>query len=508
MKFHSILFDKGESQNEAARQPGYFTDLNLDQVIDTITARRQDYNLQPFYWSPIHDAGTIQYRHEVMRDLDNTPLLAYTREFAGKMILVRRHLARAETLKHPYHRKGWFLEAALVYCAAVTGLARDLDRAELRSRGFLALREYMYEYVNSQAFQILQGETQRVKAGLSEARYSINIELGRFTVQKYEGESNYSEEVERIFEKFKQGAVKDYRSDFKYGTGMNPVEAKILELVARLYPREFADLDQFCEHHEQFMNETICVFDRELQFYTAYLEFIESIRQKGLRFCYPRVGKSREVCSYDGFDLALAHSLVSRDRTVICNDFELRDPERILVVTGPNQGGKTTFARTFGQLHYLASLGLPVPGREAQLLLFDQIHTHFERREDIHNLRSRLQDDLVRIHEILAQATPDSILILNEIFESATLEDAMFLSREIMAKVVDLDLLCVWVTFLDELSSFSEKTVSMVSTVSADNLAVRTFRILRRPADGLAYALSIAEMHRLTYHQIKERIPS
>jgi DNA mismatch repair ATPase MutS len=508
MTFHSILFDKDNIQKEAAKQPEFFTDLNLDQVIDAITARKKDYNLKPFFYNHLRDAETIYYRHEVMRDLEDRKLMTYINAFAEKMVIVRRYLGMVEKLDFHYHKEGWYLEAVLLYCEAVVNFAQGLEKTNMKSRGFLAFREYVTNYVHSQAFHALQKEAQKVKHGLSNVKYSVIIQEGKFSVQKYEGETDYSVEVVQTFEKFKQGAANNYLSDLNKGSGMNHIEAKILEFVALLYPKPFAALDQFCANHNQFMDETIRIFDREVQFYVAYLEFIADIKHKGLTFCYPQVGASREVYDYDGFDLALAHALIYTDKSVVYNDFYLKDPERIIVVSGPNQGGKTTFARTFGQLHYLASLGCPVPGREARLFLFDLIFAHFERQEDIRNLRGKLEDDVARIHDILAHATPDSILILNEIFASTTLQDAVFLSKEIMAKVMELDLLCVWVTFIDELSTLSEKTVSMVSTVMPDNPALRTFKIIRKPADGLAYALSLAEKHRLTYSQIKERIPS
>ncbi|MGO9118555.1 MAG: MutS-related protein [Desulfomonilaceae bacterium] len=509
MTFQSILFERTDDAGNIGgiEPPLHFGDLNIDQIVDVITVRKQEYNLKPFFHIPLHDGDAVEYRQEIALDLENETLLENIRTFAQQMSTVRRYIALADKLYYKYHEEGWFLEAVETYCEAVACLAHDLNAASLKSRGLLSFREYMTTYVNSDYFKSLVAETKKVRGDLSSVTYSIIVKNGSVTVRKYESEIDYSVVVEKTFEKFKQATAKDYRVKLPIRSGMNQVEAQILDFVAKLYPEIFLNLDNYCVKHRNYLNETIAVFDREIQFYVAYLEYISKLKQAGLQFCYPQIScTDKEIYDYEGFDLALAHKLITEGSPVVCNDFYLKDKERIIVVSGPNQGGKTTFARTFGQLHYLASLGLPVPGKKARLFLFDRIFTHFEKEEDIENQRGKLQDDLIRIYDILAQATRDSIIIINEILTSTTLKDAVFLGKEILNRIIQLDSLCVCVTFIDELASLSEKTVSMVSTVVPENPALRTYKIVRRPADGLSYAISIAEKYRVTYEYLKERI--
>jgi DNA mismatch repair protein MutS len=507
--FYSILFRRPSDRlgDDALSAPEFFPDLNCDQIVNAITAGKDEYNLKPFFHACLPRLEAIQYRHEVMQDLERPPLYECITSFAGKMRDVREHLIQVQKMYYQEQKQAWFLDGVDKYCEAIKSFAAELANLDLQSGGFLAFRDYLDGYSRSAHFGALLSQAKNLKADLAAVEYCVLIKAGGFTVRKYEGEADYSAEVERTFDKFKQGAAKDYRVNFSASVEMNHIEAKIAEFVAKLYPETFSALVDFYSKNQNFVDRTIAIFDREVQFYVAYMEYTAVLKRAGLQFCFPRVSDvNKEVGGHDVFDVALAHKLLKEKLSVICNDFYLKGRERILVVSGPNQGGKTTFARTFGQLHYLASVGCPVPGTHAQLFLFDRLLTQFEREEKVENLRGKLEDDLLRIHDVLDQATPRSIIILNEIFTSTTIQDETFLSEKVMEKIIELGVLCVWVTFVDELASFGPQVVSMVSTVAPENPALRTFKILRRPADGLAYAMAIAQKYGLTYESIRKRI--
>jgi hypothetical protein len=511
--YFSILFATTEQADRPRRTtaPACFHDLNLDQIIDPILQSKKGYELDDFFYTSLQEDAEIVYRQDVLREFEDEQLCDLLTTFSqtiysigGLMRSVREKLSSQGSWDNNYLTRGRMLNCAERYCAAVSTLEKELMPWTFHAAGLSIFKKYLQEYCYSSEFTGLQRMAVTLRAQFDDLQYCMLIKNGTIKVRKYEGQKNLSSQVVSLFEKFRQGDCKDYRHKLSEEPAAEHVEVAVLALLAKTYPEPFQELDSFCEKFFHFEDETLLQFSREIQFYLSWMELIHPIRAAGLPFCYPAMSKSAdEICDLDGYDLALARKI---GKTTVTNDFSIRSPERILVVTGPNQGGKTTYARALGQIHYLASLGVCVPGREASLFLCDRILTHFGREEDLSTQNGKLQDDLMRLHELLGEATKQSLIIVNEIFSSTTLADALLLGNRMMDAFTNLGAPCVIVTFLDELASHGAETVSLMSTVLPDDPSQRTYQIVRKPPDGLAYAMYIAGKHRLTYEQLSRRL--
>jgi hypothetical protein len=511
--FYSILYPGREEADRVqnAVMPSCFNDLFLDKIVSAALKNRAEFRLEEFYYTPLRNKSEVAYRHDVLRNLSEglfepTKQFSSTIHFAGLDIKNTSAYLAADKSKHGcWLTRGRYLDAVRKYCEAIIGYWETLNNNPLKSQGLSDFAEYLGEYIKTEGFISLHKDAVSLSQKLSDIEYCMLISSGNIRVRRYEGQEDQSKRIIELFRRFQCGTVTNYRRRTMESPRAAHVEEAVLDLLSGIYKDEFEILRGFCVKYGNITDGVILRFAREVQFYISWLDYIEPMKSVGLEFCFPEIADNDGIFYVNnGFDLALAEAL--SPQKPVTNDFILTPPERIIVVTGPNQGGKTTFARAFGQAHYFASLGLSVPGSGASLKLFDKLLTHFEREENIDTLNGKLADELQRLKELFINATPDSVIIINEIFASTTTDDALSLGEKMMDKIASLRCPAVCVTFLDELASHGPETVSMMSTVDEDDETRRTYKIIRRPADGLAYALHIAERYGLTYQTLVRRL--
>lgn len=188
--FHSILFPTPDETDtrETHEPPAFFKDLNLDQIVDTMTAEWKDYDIAPFFYAQLNDLDAIMYRQEIVRDLENKSAMQTVQSFSSQMRTMRHRLDQMKKLDdYKYSRERCFLGAVEVYCDAVEYLWEKLRAFNAESRGLLAFREYLTGYVASVPFRNLSTEAQKLKSDLSAIRYCLHIKDGAVTVRHYEG---------------------------------------------------------------------------------------------------------------------------------------------------------------------------------------------------------------------------------------------------------------------------------------------------------------------------------
>jgi DNA mismatch repair ATPase MutS len=283
------------------------------------------------------------------------------------------------------------------------------------------------------------------------------------------------------------------------------IDDEIYKALVILFPKEFKLIKEFFDEIKDFYDESLKKIVLDMRFYFIYIAYMNFLKSDDIYFSIPELSNDFNEESVESFDLALYYKLFKEHNKIVTNSYKITNDERMIIITGPNQGGKTTFTRQIGQLHYLASLGLLIPGLKNKIHIVDNIYTFFKTEENLDNLDGKLKIELESVKKILSEASKNSLILFNEIFASTTKLDGLKIANLIMDEINNLGSMCVFVTFLTDLKSRKD-VILMCSNVSKDNSAIRTFKITRTDNFDSAYPSSIQNKYGLTYQEIKERL--
>ncbi len=461
--------------------------------------------LDDLYRRPCADPVTIRYRQEIAAGLADPEVAGPFERLVADVRRLQLRLQATSRVPHAVARHSWFLAAAERYLEVVATFHTAIRHVELRAAGLVTARDRIATLVVGAHHRALTEETAAVRSALDRIDFTVRMQGGRVTVDRLRDEPDLAAQVTATFGRFRTRTPTPVEPTATEAGG-DQITARILELVAAQHPTAFARLATLHDHGQPLIDPVVADLVAELPFYLGVMSVFRRLDAAGLPVAYPELVAHDAACgAQDSYDLAVGLRRLSDGEEVVANGWRLDPPERILVVTGANQGGKTTFARAFAQLHHLAAIGLPVPARAATVGLHDRLRTHFERQERMTSLRGKLQDELLRLHELLAAATDASVVVLNETFSSTTLEDARTLGRTFLDRLTALGARVVYVTFVEELATTGGSVVSMVAGVAEDDPPRRTFRIERRPPDGLAHAMALAERYGLSEDALRRR---
>ena len=150
-------------------------------------------------------------------------------------------------------------------------------------------------------------------------------------------------------------------------------------------------------------------------------------------------------------------------------------------------------------------MGFPVAASVAKIPFVNRIFTQFASVAGS-GVEGRLEHEIFGVREVLNTMSNNSLVIFNELFTSAPTIDALTMCRDLLNRLINRSAICFVVTHTFELAFDSDDYVSLVATVVEDGSYRRTYRIIRKRADGVAYANSIVGKYKLDFEHINYRL--
>jgi hypothetical protein len=224
------------------------------------------------------------------------------------------------------------------------------------------------------------------------------------------------------------------------------------DLTSRGLNAASSALAQSADHVRSFFE----LLRAELGFYLSCLNLRDRLTSKGAPVCFPDpdnpvpAGAGPDRLSARGlYDAALALSL--DDGQAVGNDLDA-DGRQLIMITGANQGGKSTFLRSVGQAYLMMQAGMFVPASSFAASVSTGVFTHFKREEDVTMEMGKLDEELDRMSAIADQISSGGLLLCNESFASTNEREGSEIARQVIRALTEAGIRIIFVTHLYDLA--------------------------------------------------------
>ena len=211
-------------------------------------------------------------------------------------------------------------------------------------------------------------------------------------------------------------------------------------------------LAQSADHIDSYLN----MLRIELAFYIGCINLYNKLTQVGAPVCFPEIdGASERMHSFhELFDACLALEMKTR---IIGNDIDM-DQKNLVIITGANQGGKSTFLRSIGLAQLMMQAGMFVSAVTFRANLCKGVFTHYKRKEDTTMKSGKLDEELGRMSIIVDQISPGSLMLFNESFSATNEREGSEIASQITSALLDRQVKVFFVTHMYEFAhTFYEK---------------------------------------------------
>jgi MutS domain V len=422
--------------------------------------------------SPVKDLDTISYRQEILGDcLANASLVRSIYDIAVEAIERERQFWGLSN-KYPRFTLSRAVDVLGMFVGMLAKLRNVADEhgAEFHSDGFTGFfamlkRELADDYfadLKNHLGQLTLRDGVVISAGLGKGNKGTHYVLRK----PHEPERGW---VRRILErKSPEYTFHVHPRDESGNNALSELRDRGLNLAANA-------LAQSADHVLSFFR-LLC---SELAFYLGCLNLHEQLTQKAEPTCFPVavVFTDHRHSAAGLYDVCLA---LSQEKRVVGNDLNA-DGKRLAIITGANQGGKSTFLRSIGLAQLMMQCGMFVPAESFCANLCDGLFTHFKREEDVTMKSGKLDEELARMSEIVDLLAPNTMVLFNESFAATNEREGSEIARQIVSALLERRIKIFFVTHLYEFArSCYEQQIDNSIFLRAERRpdGTRTFKLL------------------------------